>query len=189
MLLFKPEHVQPIITGRKTQTRRDWKRRRAVPGAIHWAQTGYGKVDTRFARLEILRVWQEPLVEIGLHDALAEGYDSVAEYLNAFLRINRITEVDYLNDWWTNRRQVWCVEFKAYKIEEKVVARSLRQVVADGFDGPEHLVFVQSVLKRLAAADDHYSTIVEATDAWIQELCDTVYSEGEYPFGLKSANE
>lgn len=29
-MLFKPEHVMPILTGTKTVTRRIWKKRRAV---------------------------------------------------------------------------------------------------------------------------------------------------------------
>ena len=39
MLLFKPEHVEPIRTGRKTVTRRVWKRRRARVGSIHQCYT------------------------------------------------------------------------------------------------------------------------------------------------------
>lgn len=112
MLLFKHEYVAPILEGRKTQTRRLWIRRMAVPGAFHWAQTGYGKPETRFARLEILRVWQEPLGDISEADSRAEGYDSRADYLNAFHRIYRTgmdTPVDRER---VEQVVVWCVEFK-----------------------------------------------------------------------------
>lgn len=111
MLLFKPEHVEPILSGRKTQTRRMWKRRRAVPGSFHWAQTGYGKADTRFARLEILRVWQERLGAISHEDAVAEGYPDAHQYLLAFHRINKIP-LDAHKRVAAENAQVWCVEFK-----------------------------------------------------------------------------
>ena len=112
MLLFKPEHVAPILEGRKTQTRRLWNKRRAVPGAMHWAQTGYGDASTRFARLKILRSWQETLGSITEADSRAEGYDSRKDYLNAFHRIYR-TAMDTPTD--RERIEntvVWCVEFR-----------------------------------------------------------------------------
>jgi hypothetical protein len=87
MLTFQPEHVQLILDGRKTQTRRIWKRRRAVPGAKHWAATKRFDPETRFALLDILRVWQERLDAISHEDAVAEGYQSRADYLDAFMRI------------------------------------------------------------------------------------------------------
>ncbi len=71
MILFKPQHVEPILRGRKTQTRRGWKRRRAVPGSIHDARTAmFGEP---FARLRIRRVWQERLGDISAADVLAEA--------------------------------------------------------------------------------------------------------------------
>ncbi len=112
VILFKQEHVGPILEGRKTQTRRLWKRRRAVPGALHWAQTGYAKPETRFARLRILRVWQERLGDISGTDARAEGYDTQAFYLDAFYRINYGTEPNTAVDLEIAMDLiVWCVEF------------------------------------------------------------------------------
>lgn len=117
-MLFKPEHVNPILEGRKTQTRRIWKRRRAKPGSHHWAQTGMYKPETRFACLEVLRVWQEPLINISEADAKAEGYQDSHEYLMAFVRINRLSWGEWDSEWIDGQREVWCVEFKLCPPEE-----------------------------------------------------------------------
>ena len=104
MFLFKQEHVEPILNGTKTQTRRIWKRRRAVPGSLHWAQRDLTP-GSRFARLRVLRVWQERLRSIGHEDANAEGYPHRLAYLAAFKQISghkmRVTNP-----------VVWCVEFE-----------------------------------------------------------------------------
>jgi hypothetical protein len=108
MLLFKPEHVPLILNGTKTQTRRIWKRKRCNVGAVHLAKTEMLSKDY-FAKLKILRVWQEELGEISESDAKAEGYASRKEYFAVFIEINKI-EVVKLD------LVVWCVEFK--KVEE-----------------------------------------------------------------------
>ena len=61
MLLFKPEHVQPILEGRKTQTRRMWPddRPRALAGSIHQARTRMLDRDSCFAHLRILAVLED----------------------------------------------------------------------------------------------------------------------------------
>ena len=99
MILFRPEHVEPILAGRKTQTRRIWKRSRCKVGSIHLAKTKMLSKDY-FARLKILAVYQEDLGDISEEDARAEGYDDSIEYLDAFFRINRIAEQDQAN---------WCI--------------------------------------------------------------------------------
>ena len=94
MILFKPEHVDLILAGTKTQTRRIWKKPRAKIGAIHLAKTKMISKEF-FARLEILAVYQEKLSDISDEDARAEGYKNSAAYFVAFCRINRL---DYVPD-------------------------------------------------------------------------------------------
>lgn len=89
MILFKPEHVTPILEGTKTQTRRIWKRPRAKVGSIHLAKTKMLSKDY-FARLRILAVYEERLMDITDDDAKAEGYHDRECYLRAFFRINKI---------------------------------------------------------------------------------------------------
>ena len=103
MFLFKEEHVEPILNGTKTQTRRLHSRRRAKPRSLHWAQRGM-KAETRFARLLIARAWQERLVDISDDDVVAEGYKTKGEYLQVFQEINK-GKGDY-------NTVVWCYEFQ-----------------------------------------------------------------------------
>jgi hypothetical protein len=85
MILFKPEHVPMILDGTKTQTRRKGKRRWKV-GSIHQAKTNFKK-DSTFAHLLVLAVGEEPLGAITEADAKAEGYNSIAEYQEVFVKI------------------------------------------------------------------------------------------------------
>jgi len=100
MILFKPEHVEPILAGKKTQTRRTGKRRWRV-GAIH--QCRVAMFDEPFARVRILDVRREPLQDITAVDASAEGYESVADYRRAFANIY---------GFWDPLEWVWVVDFK-----------------------------------------------------------------------------
>jgi len=103
MILFKPEHVAPILTGRKTQTRRIGRRRWKV-GSVHQARTSYhGKP---FAYLRIVAVRQERLGEITLGDAVREGYNSISEYKEVFKRIYGHWDADM---------PVWVVDFEVVK--------------------------------------------------------------------------
>ena len=87
MLLFKPEHVAPILAGTKTQTRRIWSSWRAN---VHSTQLAKTKMLSKehFAQLYICDRWEERLGDITEQNARAEGYDSKAEYLKKFAEIN-----------------------------------------------------------------------------------------------------
>jgi hypothetical protein len=89
VILFKPDHVEPILAGRKVETRRIWKKQRVLVGSIQLAKTKLISKDY-FARLHILDVRKESLGCI-LYDeesARAEGYKSSIEFLCAFANIN-----------------------------------------------------------------------------------------------------
>jgi len=103
VILFKPEHVQPILDGRKTQTRRLGQKRWNV-GAVHQARTRMLDAASTFARLRILGVRQEHLLDVSVEDARREGYHSAIAYIDAFYRINGDVESDPL---------VWVVDFEA----------------------------------------------------------------------------
>lgn len=110
MLLFKPEHVPMILEGRKTQTRRIWKRRRVVPGSVHKCYTRAPFVKPPgqpFCSVEILGARVEWLLKISDKDALAEGYQSRDEFLDVFARINGLPRDHEGLD-----RVIWVVEFR-----------------------------------------------------------------------------
>ena len=102
MILFKPEHVQPILEGRKTQTRRLGKKRWNV-GQIHQCKTRLFNNET-FARVLIRSVRRERLGDIGPEDVAREGYGTRKEYENAWERIYGVP--------WDDNLDVWVVDFE-----------------------------------------------------------------------------
>ena len=109
LILFKPEHVQPILEGRKTQTRRLGQKRWNI-GSIHQCKTRLFGVDP-FARVEILEVRREKLGDISEEDIRAEGYGlESGDYKRAWKRIN--------GGKWEDDLEVWVVTFALAK-EEK----------------------------------------------------------------------
>ena len=110
-MLFRPEHVEPILAGRKTQTRRRWKWPRVKVGGTYWAQTRLFEPESRFARVRVLRIWRVyDLRETTQAEAQAEGYDSCAAFLEAFRRINKWE--GSLPDVGCESWPIWAVEFQ-----------------------------------------------------------------------------
>ena len=81
MFLFKKEHVEGIVNGTKTQTRRMHLSPRARVGSVHQCRTIMMRRDSCFARIKILRVWPEELQEITEEDAQAEGGYTPKEFI------------------------------------------------------------------------------------------------------------
>lgn len=86
MILFKPEHVPMILSGRKIETRRDWKSWRTRVGSVHKAKTEMMSRNY-FARIEILERWEERLGDISDESIHNEGYDSREAYMAKFREI------------------------------------------------------------------------------------------------------
>jgi hypothetical protein len=93
MILFKPYHVEEIIAGRKTQTRRIWKRPRAKVGAVHLVKTELFSKE-HHCKIRILDVRRERLGDISEDDARAEGGYTVAEYIEVWREINGVWNPD-----------------------------------------------------------------------------------------------
>lgn len=107
MILFRPEHVAPILAGAKTQTRRMGDKRWNV-GAVHQCKTTLFSPDPPFAHVRILDVAQERLRSISHDDAVAEGYTGIGTFLTAFYAINRMaTDAD---------PRVWVVRFEVEEV-------------------------------------------------------------------------
>ena len=104
MLLFKPEHVELILSGQKTQTRRLWPHGcRVKVGNVYQCRTRMMDKASTFARIRVKRIWREQLGEIQELNAHEEGYPSRAAYIEAFRRINGHAALDTV---------VWAVEFE-----------------------------------------------------------------------------
>jgi hypothetical protein len=112
MLLFKPEAVEGILAGRKTQTRRLGKKRWNV-GAIHkfYTKPPFAKGGSKpFASARILEVREETLCLVSYEDAVAEDYAGIHAFLLAFYEINKTKYTkDNLN------APVWVITFEVVK--------------------------------------------------------------------------
>ena len=104
-LLFKPEHVEPILRDEKTQTRRAWKKCRVKVGNIQKAKLKLFSKDY-FALLKIVGVRQEKLGNISEIDAKAEGGYTPETYRQKWTEIN--------GDW-NPDQVVYVVDFQLYK--------------------------------------------------------------------------
>lgn len=87
MILFRPENVLLVLSGRETQTRRRWRRPRVKVGSVHQAKTGFKK-DEVFARIRITGLRQERLGDISPEDVYREGYDTWDEFAAVWRRIH-----------------------------------------------------------------------------------------------------
>lgn len=105
MILFKPEHIDNIISGRKTETRRGGKRRWNV-GVVRQCQTRMMDSSSVFCRVEILSVDRERLGDITDAGVRAEGYETMQNYYAAWERINGRIDLD---------EKVWVVKFRLTK--------------------------------------------------------------------------
>jgi hypothetical protein len=87
MLLFKPEHVKPVDSGLKTETRRIWKKKRCKVGSIHKAKTKMLSKNY-FALLKIKAVWKEEFHCITEEGARKEGGYTRDAFIDKFFEIN-----------------------------------------------------------------------------------------------------
>ena len=88
-MLFRQVHVDKILDGTKTQTRRLWKRPHVVIGRVYPVQTKmFGKREEAKAWIRVTGVRQEMLAAISVEDALAEGGYTQSEFFQVFGKIN-----------------------------------------------------------------------------------------------------
>jgi len=101
-LLFKPYHIEPILTGKKTQTRRVWKKPRVKVGNIYRAKTHLFSKNY-FALLRITGLRKEKLGDMTEEDAIAEGAKSLTHFREIWQDIHGS---------WNPEQEVWVVEFE-----------------------------------------------------------------------------
>lgn len=98
-LLFRKKHLEKILDGEKTQTRRISKPR-VKPGSTYKLRRGYNPIPEF---IEIEEVFQQKLGEITPEDVLKEGFNSFQEF---------IQEWESIYDEWKPEKKIWVIEFR-----------------------------------------------------------------------------
>ncbi len=94
-MLFKPEHVDMILKGKKTATRRNWKRPMAKVGGIYKCKTKLFSKDY-FALIRVTKLYKQQIIDMSFDDVKKEGYETIEEFEEVFKRVNKIKgDLDY----------------------------------------------------------------------------------------------
>lgn len=110
MILFHPEHVQPILSDLKVKTRRLGGKRWNV-NSVHRAKTAMLSKDY-FSLLRILTLHREPLGAMTEKDAWDEGGYTLSGYKEEWEKINGQGS-------WDPGLVVWVVQFeRVFNLEE-----------------------------------------------------------------------
>lgn len=104
-MLFKEEHQQLILEGKKTATRRVWKKPMVKVGGIYKVKLKMLSKDY-FAKIKVLKLYKQKLKEIMVRDIEKEGYSSLSEFVDIWKKINKN---------WDGNTEVYVIEFEVIK--------------------------------------------------------------------------
>jgi hypothetical protein len=119
-MFFKDEHIIPIISGKKTQTRRRINRTGKCPykpGHAYQCRDNYSA--GAFAHILIKSVRQERLGDITDEDAIREGYPTRIDYFAAFEKIYKRMDPDEI---------VWVIDFEVISVLEYLALKSKSEI-------------------------------------------------------------
>lgn len=102
-MLFKPELLEKVLQGHKTQTRRT-NGNNLHPGQTYGVRTNY--YEKSRGHIRILRATQQRLGDISLEEVQKEGFKNIWEFREAWLKI-------YLR--WNPDEVVTAYEFEVVK--------------------------------------------------------------------------
>jgi hypothetical protein len=85
MAIFKRKHLQKILEGSKTQTRRTHKHTWKIGRVYSIRDRWFSKPQ---AHIKILRKFKQRLGDISMEDVKKEGYESLAEFQKIWEEIN-----------------------------------------------------------------------------------------------------
>ena len=106
-MLFKPEHKKMILEGKKTATRRVWKKPRVKVGGIYKAKLKMLSKDY-FAKIKVTNLFKQPLAEMTQQDFEKEGYPQPNDFIFIWSQIN---------GGWDRNMVVDVIEFEVVKNE------------------------------------------------------------------------
>jgi len=98
-LLFRKIHLEKVLKGEKTQTRRVSKPK-VKPGSTYRLRKGYNPISEL---IEIEEVFQQKLGEITPEDVLKEGFNSFEEFIQEWESIYEEFEPD---------KKIWVIKFR-----------------------------------------------------------------------------
>ncbi len=104
-MLFKPEHKEMILNGTKTATRRIWKRPMVKVNGIYKCKLQMLSKDY-FAKIKVTKLFKQTMVDMTYDDVKKEGYDSVEDFKNIWIKIN---------GFWDTDAEVDVIEFEVIK--------------------------------------------------------------------------
>ncbi|MEM1941933.1 MAG: ASCH domain-containing protein [Candidatus Nitrosocaldus sp.] len=108
MLLFNRCLVEPILAGRKVETRRVWKRCLVKPNKVYTASTDYSRKSI-FAHLYIRYVKRQRLGDMSDGDAILEGFSSLDEFRDVWVKC-------YGKDSWNPMLEVYVIGFRVVDV-------------------------------------------------------------------------
>lgn len=104
-MLFKETHVEMILNGTKTQTRRIWKKPMVKVGGIYKAKLKM--MDKKyFAKIKVTKFYKQKLKEMVYSDFVKEGYPNYRNFQDIWVKINGE---------WIPKLEVDVIEFEVVK--------------------------------------------------------------------------
>ena len=86
-MLFKETHVSMILAGKKTATRRVWKKPMVKVNGIYKAKLKMLSKDY-FAKIKVIKLYKQKLMDMRDSDAVKEGYNDVLAFKKIWIEIN-----------------------------------------------------------------------------------------------------
>jgi len=87
-MLFKLEHKQMILDGKKTATRRIWKRPMVKVDGIYKCKLKMLSKDY-FAKIKITKLYKQKLGDMKQSDFKKEGYPNSNDFITIWAKINK----------------------------------------------------------------------------------------------------
>lgn len=110
-MIFSKNHIDKIISGEKTQTRRDWEQKQVKEGNSYRASESiFTERVNSPAFILVTDVYKEKLGDLTPEDANSEGGYTVEEFKQKWEKINNK---------WNDDKEIWVVEFEGFESDPR----------------------------------------------------------------------